>query len=480
FISENKFKYELNVLKGYNPITDIKTYSDNTEQKVVLELSMPFVFDTEKTNSYYKVTIPGSNPVNLELLKKQLETFSSDFKKIDVDTSKSGITNIIFYTKTPVEFVNTYTLSKPERLVIHFPQIYNSEYREKKSDGLYLSTIKKGTYNGPLRINTLEVSPNKFNIRPMLAKEPEVNNMTLKELSRLSKDYRAKASINGGYFSTKTKTPLGLVYLNGENVTPPIYNRTALMIKKDGTFDIKNIDLNISLKYSLPDTTTKLVKIHTFNQVPQNHQIVLFTDKFGKLDFLEKKTTDEKETKEVKKEENNYLLVSYSKDSNLLTKINSISDLKNSDYLLYATGSGKTTLEKVLDETNTSEIKFDYSEPLEQTVHALGGGPRLIRDGVIDITSEMEKFKPDITQGRAPRTALGILDTGKIIMIAIDGRQDSSVGMTLEELAEFLQKLGSTQAINFDGGGSTAMFFDDTLINKPSDPQERKISTGIF
>lgn len=479
FISENKFKYEVNVLKGYNQITDIKTYSDNTEQKITLDLSMPFVFDTEKTSSYYKVSISGASVQNIDLVKKKLESFSSDFKKVELNTSKQGIVEIIFYTNEEIEFVNTYSLSKPDRLIIHFPQIYTSEFREKKEDGLYFSTIHKGTYNGPLKMSTIEADPNKFNIKPLVSKESDTNNMSLKELSRLSRDYKAKASINGGFFSTKTKTPLGLVYLNGENITPPIYNRTALMIKKDGSFDIKNIDLNIFLKYLLPDNSTKTVKVHTFNQIPQNHQIVLFTDKFGKLNFLDKKV-DEKENKDKLKEENNYILVSYSKKDNILSKINTTNDLKNGDYLFYATGSGKTSLEKLLEETNTAEIKFEYSEPLDQVQHALGGGPRLVKDGAINITSEIEKFKADITQGRAPRTALGLLDNGKVIMLAVDGRQEKSIGMTLNELAEFLQKLGTTQAINFDGGGSTAMVLDDNLVNNPSDPQERKISTGIF
>ena len=82
---------------------------------------------------------------------------------------------------------------------------------------------------------------------------------------------------------------------------------------------------------------------------------------------------------------------------------------------------------------------------------------------------------------RHPRTAVAKLKDGKFLMITVDGRQPGvSVGMNLQELAEYLLSLGATDAMNLDGGGSTTMFLDGKVVNTPSDKEgERKVSDAI-
>jgi exopolysaccharide biosynthesis protein len=67
-------------------------------------------------------------------------------------------------------------------------------------------------------------------------------------------------------------------------------------------------------------------------------------------------------------------------------------------------------------------------------------------------------------------------------MMTVDGRQPGvSVGMSLQELAEYLFSLGATDAMNLDGGGSTTMFLNGRVINTPSDKDgERKVSDAIL
>jgi hypothetical protein len=54
-------------------------------------------------------------------------------------------------------------------------------------------------------------------------------------------------------------------------------------------------------------------------------------------------------------------------------------------------------------------------------------------------------------------------------MVAVDGRQQTSVGMTLEELAHAMISVGAYEAMNLDGGGSTALVVGDAIVNTPSD-----------
>ena len=73
------------------------------------------------------------------------------------------------------------------------------------------------------------------------------------------------------------------------------------------------------------------------------------------------------------------------------------------------------------------------------------------------------------------------LKDGKFLMITVDGRTESSGGIGLQDLAEYLLSLGATDAMNLDGGGSTTMFVDGKVVNHPSDKEgERKVSDAIL
>lgn len=99
---------------------------------------------------------------------------------------------------------------------------------------------------------------------------------------------------------------------------------------------------------------------------------------------------------------------------------------------------------------------------------AIGGGPALITDG--KIMSWKGWFNTNIQH---PRTALG-WNKQHIFLVEVDGRQmDLSVGMTFQELAEFMLKLGCEQAMNLDGGGSATLWALGAVRNSPSEGQER-------
>jgi exopolysaccharide biosynthesis protein len=110
------------------------------------------------------------------------------------------------------------------------------------------------------------------------------------------------------------------------------------------------------------------------------------------------------------------------------------------------------------------------------------GVPQLIKNGKIDITWEQEKAGRSFVEMRHPRTAVAKLRDGKFLMITVDGRQPGvSVGMTLQELADYLLSLGAIDAMNLDGGGSTTMFLDGRVVNTPSDREgERKVGDAIL
>ncbi|MFN8674016.1 MAG: phosphodiester glycosidase family protein [Candidatus Sericytochromatia bacterium] len=492
-VGENKYKSQVTIIKALNILNEISSNVDNSETKITLNCSSYPIFEEEKGTDFYKITLLGTNVFEKDKLKKQLENISSEFSKIELDANK-GLTKIIFYAKNEINLVNTYSLEKPDRLIIQFPKNYRNETKILKNNGIYHSKILENNSSVPNKINILEIDPKKnLLIKPIVAKD-KFGNFDLKELSKLSKGYKAYAGINAGYFSTKIKSPVTSIIINGETISQPWYNRTALVIDKNNNFDIKNIDLNVFLKIYNPKKIEKVItkdeeeinkayeddknkilsepktiKVNAYNLQPKENQIVIFNYNYLKS-YYNKNTNPNKK-------ENEYVFFYINpKDKTIVTN----PDTQEKGYYIYAEGKGKENLEKMIADNSTFDVILDYSIPTENILHAVGGGPTLIKNGVINVTAEEEQFKPDITNGRAPRTALGILKNNKLIFFTVDGRQESSKGMTLNELASYLKKYNVISAMNFDGGGSTGMFLDGKLINSFSDKDERPISSALL
>ncbi len=110
---------------------------------------------------------------------------------------------------------------------------------------------------------------------------------------------------------------------------------------------------------------------------------------------------------------------------------------------------------------------------------AIGGGPALIKDGRVALPTT-ESFTSDQVLPRHPRTAVGQLGDGRIVLVAVDGRQSFSIGVNLWDLARKLKKLGAVNAMAFDAGGSTTLAFDGKVLNSPSDGHERAVSTSLM
>jgi len=80
---------------------------------------------------------------------------------------------------------------------------------------------------------------------------------------------------------------------------------------------------------------------------------------------------------------------------------------------------------------------------------------------------------------RPPRTVIGNTADNKLILFVCDGRQSHSDGATMLELAQIMKALGCVNALNLDGGGSSAMVANGTLLNKPSDGSERAVASTV-
>jgi hypothetical protein len=115
----------------------------------------------------------------------------------------------------------------------------------------------------------------------------------------------------------------------------------------------------------------------------------------------------------------------------------------------------------------------------DQLANRVGGdllqaGPLLVADGGIvaeaddpeGFSAASHQFDSDITNGRYPRAALALAGE-RMLAVVCDGRTHGDAGMTLAELADALLRLGATDALNLDGGGSASLIYGGRLRNRP-------------
>lgn len=128
---------------------------------------------------------------------------------------------------------------------------------------------------------------------------------------------------------------------------------------------------------------------------------------------------------------------------------------------------------------NPEELGRQLTE--KQTRQTFEFGPELVRNG------QAVAFSPDFDlistnpERREPRTAIGQIEPLHYVIIVADGRQSGySRGMTLQELQHLFVDFGVQTAMNLDGGGSTELWFQGQVVNRPSEGRERRISDIIF
>ncbi|MCD7772865.1 MAG: phosphodiester glycosidase family protein [Ruminococcus sp.] len=129
-----------------------------------------------------------------------------------------------------------------------------------------------------------------------------------------------------------------------------------------------------------------------------------------------------------------------------------------------------------------SESEVTADELLESGAEqVLSFGPALVVDGEVSVSEGEEVGKAKASN---PRTAIGIIDSLHYVFVVSDGRTSESAGLSLSELAEFIQGLGVTTAYNLDGGGSSTMYFNGEVVNNPTTNgktiKERSVSDIVY
>jgi exopolysaccharide biosynthesis protein len=355
-----------------------------------------------------------------------------------------------------------------------------------------------GRTTGPWVVHVLEVEPSR--LRAALDAELATGVVPERELlSDLARRTGAVASLNGGYFviGPLDGTPgdlAGISMLDGELVSEAVGARTSLVLSghrarvgavstsarvRASNGAVRALD-GLNRKPGLirgcggtgGDVPTELPK-HDFTCTDPS-ELVLFTAEFGSH-------TEPGEGAEAALDGTGHVLEL--RDSRG-------GEIPPGGTVLSGTGEGAEWLGSHARPGSTLAVRTSTDPGLRPRTDIVNGGPRLVRDGRTAINAFAEGFhwpeNPEFFYRfglrRNPRTLAGVTARGKLLLVTVDGRRPGhSVGASFAESAAVMEALGAADAVNLDGGGSTAMTVGGSLMTLPSDPTgERPIADGLL
>mgnify|MGYP002761691771 FL=1 len=341
---------------------------------------------------------------------------------------------------------------KKEKFNSRIAEKYKYANVSNVSDGIKHIRMTKYYQGKPVRINIVEINrevATDFEVKPAIASSTLPNKRTVRTIAQ---NTNSIAAINGGFFKPQTGVPLGTLMINQKIYTGPIYDRVALGIFDNG-YDTGRVQLNAHITGNGQD-----IKIDNINQPRMlSSYILAYTRDWGKyapaspqygvqLQIVGNKITAAS-ANPLSIPENGYVLV-----------------------------GPKAKLGKLFG-AQYVDVKINTNPKWENVKHIISGGPYLVRNGEVYI--DMTAQKLGSIGGRNPRTAIGYTKDNDLILITADGREGSSIGLTLTELANLLKGLGCVNAINLDGGGSTVMYVKGQIVNRPHQPGGIALSNAL-
>jgi len=288
------------------------------------------------------------------------------------------------------------------------------------------------------------------------------------------------AAINGDYFTMANGVATGMVIKEGIIRTSESSAYTTVGLYEDGSAIIGRSGLQVKAHYTDGSGTAVSNGMHLNKALTKVSGIVLYTEDYNNS--------------------NKATIPSYNVRLRITEGEPRINTVMRTEVVSVEEASGAVTLnagEVVLSMASATEyvntlaqlkslqvgqevdFTFDADEAWTDVAYAVGGGEKLLTNG--------QNVAPATNKTRAPRTAIGIKADGSVIFYTVDGRQSGySKGTYLSELAGRLQELGCVEAVNMDGGGSTAMLAiypgnsDTSVVNKPSEGALRSCGNYVL
>ena len=361
-------------------------------------------------------------------------------------TSQGNVTKIKI-NLPPAHRIRTTSLASPYRLVIDVRPDTIENRRIAWTEGLiwHQQIVSLGKTKFP--VNWLEVNPRSPNItlKPILANNNSRQGTA--PLVSIARSAQAAAAINGGFFNRNNQYALGAIRRDNRWLSGPILNRGAIGWNEQG--DIK-ID-RLSLRDTFTTPQGRRLPIPWLNSAYLTKGFARYNSDWGST--YQPLTDNE---------------IIFGIDNGRITwqqlapkaGLGSF-PIPREGALLVSRKTPQILTVLPVGENLTFENRV-FPIDFANYPQILGGGPLLLQNRRIVINAKAEKFSQAFQQQKASRSAIGNTSQGNIILAVVHHRIGGR-GATLNEMANIMQKLGAINALNLDGGSSTALALGGTI-----------------
>jgi hypothetical protein len=325
---------------------------------------------------------------------------------------------------------------------------------------------------GPVSINVVR-GPRPvglYRLRPVLSNESVVLRETVSAMQKRLSTQATSVGVNGDYFASSDGRPSGIFLRDGVLATPPNAARSSAGVTLDGLLDVRRVSFRGTWR-----GTGQRRALNFLNKAPGTNGISLFTSDWGTSTpriagaFMAVLGSFPPATP------NTDIVVPVT----AATAGTSIR-IEPGTAVLVARGAAAAKLQAEAQQGAVVTLRLILQPDWSVVSDAIGGGPLLVRDGA-PVYRSNEAFTTSQLAPRGPRTAIGQRADGGVVLLTTDGRQPGfSVGMTNFELAQALVRYGVVRGMALDGGGSSTLAFEGTVLNSPSDGRERAVSTALM
>ncbi len=309
-----------------------------------------------------------------------------------------------------------------------------------------------------------------YRLRPVLSNESIVLRETVSAMQKRLSTQATSVGVNGDYFAVADGRPSGILLRDGVLATPPNSARSSAGVTLDGLLDVRRVSFRGTWRGA-----GQRRALNFLNKAPGTNGISLFTPDWGAA------------TPRVP----GAFMVGLgafppaTPNTDLAVPVTTASAatsmrIEPGTAVLVARGNAAAKLQTEALPGSTVTLRLILQPDWSVVSDAIGGGPLLVRDGA-PVYRSNEGFTTSQLAPRGPRTAVGQRADGGIVLLTTDGRQPGlSVGMTNFELAQALVRFGAVRGMGLDGGGSSTLAFEGTVLNSPSDGRERAVSTALM
>jgi len=343
----------------------------------------------------------------------------------------------------------------------------------KAADGVTYHKYYLKADRGGMAVHTVQIEPlASFALMPVIAND-KLN--TVAPVSALAKKVGAVAAINGGFFDTgKTRLPVGLVKIKRRIIFEQFLNRGVLGIDEDGQLHFDRFQLHSFIYIPAIDQTTA---IYGYNRERKEGELLIYTPEFGPTT----KTNEwgvEIVLHRISPERVDKPFILLEPDRYIISGVNHQDTTIPPDGVVLSIHRPALAQLTWLNRVYLGmEMQLTTNVPAgwESYPYLLGGGPMLLKGGRVVLDPKAEGFS-SYFRGPNARTAVGRTKDGRNMIIVVD-RSGKSGGATWEELAVICHDmLGLSDAMGFDGGGSSTMFVGDEIVNAPAGGGQRRVA----